>query len=107
MGDSTGSAKTSQNELPLVVEFSYVLTLLNPLLFQQQRTWWPRYIANVWLTGRGGLEMLFADQRRHSLNIPATDKDGRPSTIAFLIDYLCENVMKDTRKELFVLDDHL
>jgi hypothetical protein len=51
--------------------------------------------------------MLFADKRTYSLTIPSTDKDGRPSTIAHLIDYLCENVMEDTRKELFVLDDHL
>ena len=51
--------------------------------------------------------MLFADKRNHSLVIPSIDKDGRPSTIAHLIDYLCKNVMEDTRKELFVLEDHL
>lgn len=51
--------------------------------------------------------MLFADQRRYSLSVPAKDKDGRSSTIAFLIDYLCQQVMKDTRQELFVLDGHL
>ncbi|KAI1853710.1 hypothetical protein JX265_003957 [Neoarthrinium moseri] len=55
----------------------------------------------------GGLEMLFSDQRRHSLSIPAVDKDGRPATVAFLIDYLCRNTMKDSRQELFVLEDHL
>ncbi|KAL6854171.1 ubiquitin related modifier 1 [Trichoderma novae-zelandiae] len=55
----------------------------------------------------GGLEMLFSDQRRHSLVLPAKDKDGNPSTIAYLIHHLCEHVMKDTRKELFVLQDHL
>ncbi|EQB45524.1 Ubiquitin-related modifier 1 [Colletotrichum siamense] len=55
----------------------------------------------------GGLEMLFSDERRHSLSIPAVNKDGKPANIAFLIDYLCENTMKDTRKELFVLDGHL
>ncbi|KAK6071646.1 Ubiquitin-related modifier 1 [Seiridium cupressi] len=55
----------------------------------------------------GGLEMLFEDKRRHSLSIPAIGKDGKPATIAFLIDYLCRNTMKDNRKELFVLDDHL
>ncbi|GJC93624.1 ubiquitin-related modifier 1 [Colletotrichum higginsianum] len=55
----------------------------------------------------GGLEMLFSDQRRHALSIPAVNKDGKPATIAFLIDYLCENTMKDSRKELFVLDGHL
>ena len=51
--------------------------------------------------------MLFSDERRHSLKLPAKDRDGRPATVAFLIEYLCENVMKDTRKELFILDDHL
>lgn len=56
---------------------------------------------------RGGLEMLFSDIRRHALTLPATDKDGNPSTIAYLIHHLCEHVMKDTRRELFVLDGHL
>lgn len=51
--------------------------------------------------------MLFSDQRRHSLSVPAVNKDGSPATIAFLVDYLCRHVMKDTRKSLFVLDDHL
>lgn len=51
--------------------------------------------------------MLFSDQRRHALLIPAVNKEGKPANIAFLIDYLCENTMKDPRKELFVLDGHL
>ncbi|KAI1175442.1 Urm1-domain-containing protein [Nemania sp. FL0916] len=55
----------------------------------------------------GGLEMLFADQRRHTLSIPAIDGNKRPVTIAYLIGHLCDNTMKDPRKELFVLDDHL
>ncbi|KAF2966826.1 hypothetical protein GQX73_g6733 [Xylaria multiplex] len=55
----------------------------------------------------GGLEMLFSDQRRHVLSIPTTDKSGKPVTVAYLIEYLCENTMRDTRKELFILDDHL
>lgn len=55
----------------------------------------------------GGLEMLFSDQRRHALLMPAIDKNDKPVTIAYLIEYLCENTMRDTRKELFVLDDHL
>ncbi|KAK8030790.1 ubiquitin-related modifier 1 [Apiospora arundinis] len=55
----------------------------------------------------GGLEMLFSDQRRHSLSIPVATGEGKPATVASLIDYLCRNTMKDTRKELFVLDDHL
>ncbi|KAL6402398.1 ubiquitin-like modifier 1 [Ilyonectria robusta] len=55
----------------------------------------------------GGLEMLFSHQRSHTLTIPAADKDGRASTIAYLIDYLCDHVMDDSRKDLFVLDNHL
>jgi hypothetical protein len=51
--------------------------------------------------------MLFSNERRHSLAIPAADKDGKPSNVAFLIDFLCKHVMKDSRKELFVLDAHL
>jgi len=52
--------------------------------------------------------MLFSNQREHSVDISATDKDGKPSTIASLIDHLCQNTMKDPRKELFVvLDGHM
>lgn len=51
--------------------------------------------------------MLFSDQRRHSLSLPAVTGDGQPANVAFLIDYLCRTTMKDTRKELFVLDNHL
>ncbi|KAF2718904.1 ubiquitin related modifier 1 [Polychaeton citri CBS 116435] len=52
----------------------------------------------------GGLEMLFSDQRKHRIAIPAKDAKGQPSNIAFLIQYLCESLMKDPRKEMFVLD---
>lgn len=55
----------------------------------------------------GGLEMLFSDQRHHSLRVPSRDKNGQPVNVAFLIDHLCQHVMKDTRQELFILDDHL
>jgi ubiquitin related modifier 1 len=51
--------------------------------------------------------MLFADKREHKLVLPAKDDSGKPATIGFLINYLCKNTMKDRRKELFVLDDHL
>jgi ubiquitin related modifier 1 len=50
------------------------------------------------------LEMLFSNQKRHALSIPATKEDGKPANIAFLVDYLVKNLMKDPRKELFVLD---
>ncbi|KAK4127741.1 ubiquitin related modifier 1 [Parathielavia appendiculata] len=55
----------------------------------------------------GGLEMLFDSKRRHSISLPATDGSGKPANIAFLIDHLCRNLMKDPRAELFVLDNHI
>ncbi|CAI4210395.1 unnamed protein product [Parascedosporium putredinis] len=54
----------------------------------------------------GGLEMLFSDQREHAISVPAMS-EGKPATVALLIDYLCKNTMKDSRKELFVLDGHI
>lgn len=49
--------------------------------------------------------MLFSNERKLSLTIPAKDDNGSRSNIAFLVRYLCDTVMKDPRKELFVLDD--
>lgn len=55
----------------------------------------------------GGLEMLFANERKHSLAIPAKTSDEKQPTIAWLIQYLVENLMQDSRKELFILDNHV
>ena len=49
--------------------------------------------------------MLFSNQREHKFEIPAKVDNGKPPTIAWLIDYLCKHKMKDPRKDLFVLDD--
>jgi ubiquitin related modifier 1 len=49
--------------------------------------------------------MLFSNERKLSLTIPTKDDNGSRSNIAFLVRYLCDTVMKDPRKELFVLDD--
>ncbi len=56
------------------------------------------------LNASGGLEMLFSNQRQHNLSIPARDSHGHASNVAFVITYLCEHLMKDSRKDLFVLD---
>ncbi|PSN65762.1 ubiquitin related modifier 1 [Corynespora cassiicola Philippines] len=53
----------------------------------------------------GGLEMLFENQRKLSLNISARDEAGQPSNVAYLVRHLCDDVMKDPRKDMFVLDD--
>lgn len=55
----------------------------------------------------GGLEMLFADRRRHELSVPAQDADGKPASVGSLIDHLCNHVMQDGRKDLFVLEGNL
>jgi ubiquitin related modifier 1 len=56
-------------------------------------------------THSGGLEILFGNQKKYSLSIPAKDESKAPANVAFLVRYLCNKVMKDPRKELFVLDD--
>jgi ubiquitin related modifier 1 len=51
--------------------------------------------------------MLFSDQRKHTLSVPAKDDKGKPVTVGWLVNHLCEEVMKDSRKDMFVLDDHV
>ena len=51
----------------------------------------------------GGLEMLFDNETKHKVSLPRETPEGRPSNVAYLIKYLCEHVMKDSRRELFVL----
>lgn len=51
--------------------------------------------------------MLFSNQRQHRVSIPAVLDDARSPNIGFLIDYLVENVMRDKRAELFLLDGHV
>jgi ubiquitin related modifier 1 len=53
----------------------------------------------------GGLELLFSNQKKYSLSIPSKDDSGAPSNVAFLVRYLCDKVMVDPRKDMFVLDD--
>ncbi|PVH85426.1 ubiquitin related modifier 1 [Cadophora sp. DSE1049] len=55
----------------------------------------------------GGLEMLFSDERKHKIEVPAKDDKGNAVTVGWLVDYLCEELMKDTRKEMFLLDGHV
>ncbi|KAL2050766.1 hypothetical protein ABVK25_009004 [Lepraria finkii] len=52
----------------------------------------------------GGLELLFSNQRKHRLSLPSIGEKGQPANTAFLVRYLCENVMEDKRKEMFVID---
>lgn len=49
--------------------------------------------------------MLFENRRKHNLSLPATDERGEPINAGYLVRYLCSHLMKDQRKELFVVDD--
>lgn len=50
--------------------------------------------------------MLFSNKKKHDIQMPAANsKTGSPSTIADLINFLCDNLMDDPRKDLFVLED--
>ncbi|KAF2773085.1 ubiquitin related modifier 1 [Teratosphaeria nubilosa] len=53
----------------------------------------------------GGLEILFSNTRNHKISLPATSPEGQPANISFLIKWLCDNLMKDPRRDMFVLDD--
>jgi len=55
----------------------------------------------------GGLEMLFDNIPSHHVKLPAKNTQGQVATIGDLIPWLCENLMRDTRKELFVLDGNV
>lgn len=71
--------------------------------------------ANTWTTPNllleveftGGLEILFGDTCKHSINVPAKSRSGDAMTAGGLIDYVCENMMTDPRKDMFVLDGHV
>lgn len=49
--------------------------------------------------------MLFSNQRQHRVSLPATDESDRTATLGFLVRYLCQHLMRDQRRELFVLND--
>jgi len=53
----------------------------------------------------GGLEMLFSDTKKHDVTISFNPKDEKRPNIQFLVDYLCDNLLTDPRKELFVIDN--
>ncbi|KAI9810973.1 MAG: Ubiquitin- modifier 1 [Pycnora praestabilis] len=65
----------------------------------------PEAMIQIKVEFTGGLEMLFSDQREHQLSLPRMDETGCLANIAFLVRYLCSNVMTDKRKEMFVLDE--
>lgn len=49
--------------------------------------------------------MIFSNQRNHKILLPSKDEEENPANVAFLIRYLCDNLMQKQKKELFILDD--
>jgi hypothetical protein len=81
--------------IPIKVEFTYVS--LHPQICKTIPTSNP--------IPSGGLELLFASQRSHKIALPATDPaTNQPVNVGFLIDWLCKNLMKDPRQDMFVLE---
>ncbi|KIW00272.1 uncharacterized protein PV09_08162 [Verruconis gallopava] len=74
---------------------------------EQTKSGAPAEVASLPITVEfsGGLEMLFANERVHRMEVPLKTAAGDRPNINWLIDYLCKNKMKDPRKDLFVLDD--
>ncbi|KAJ5578867.1 ubiquitin related modifier 1 [Penicillium hetheringtonii] len=55
----------------------------------------------------GGLEILFSNERKHTITLPARLEDASQPTISYLLKHLVDNVMKDDRKELFIMEDNV
>ncbi|KAK6541774.1 Ubiquitin- modifier 1 [Orbilia ellipsospora] len=51
----------------------------------------------------GGLEILFNNERKLNVELPATTANGSPPNINYLVGHLCDHHMKDSRRELFEL----
>lgn len=83
--------------MKITVEFSYVLPI-------------PTCHYHLRLTPlpSGGLEMLFDNTTKHSVTLASKlDSDGHPPNLGYLIKHICTNLMRDSRKELFVQNDHV
>ena len=49
--------------------------------------------------------MLFSNQRKHRVHLAMETTTGQPPDMAYLVRYICQHLMTDRRKELFVLDE--
>ncbi|KAK4911669.1 Ubiquitin-related modifier 1 [Elasticomyces elasticus] len=53
----------------------------------------------------GGLELLFGNERKHKVVLPARLENGSSPNISFLLGYLVDNLMQDERKDMFIMED--
>ncbi|KAK5458033.1 Ubiquitin-related modifier 1 [Exophiala xenobiotica] len=59
---------------------------------------------NITVEFTGGLELLFDNVTKNAVSLSKDADNGNPPTVGYLVRYLCDHLMKDSRKELFVLD---
>ncbi|KIW47112.1 uncharacterized protein PV06_02712 [Exophiala oligosperma] len=59
---------------------------------------------NITVEFSGGLEVLFDNETKHQVSLTKDADGGKPPTVGYLVSYICDHLMKDSRKELFVLD---
>ncbi|KAK6529610.1 Ubiquitin- modifier 1 [Arthrobotrys megalospora] len=52
----------------------------------------------------GGLELLFDNEKKLNVDLPAKMEDGAAANINYLVEYLCVHCMKDPRREMFQLN---
>ncbi|SCU94560.1 LAME_0F07932g1_1 [Lachancea meyersii CBS 8951] len=58
-------------------------------------------MVNVKVEFLGGLDVIFEKQRTHKLSVPS--KDGDEVSVGTLIDYIVENMIKNTSdKDVFI-----
>lgn len=50
----------------------------------------------------GGLELLFSNQRKHEVSLPTKCENNDQANIAFLVRFLCENIMSSLRKDMLL-----
>jgi len=84
--------------VPITVQFSYVHVVLKSngisLLILELRK------------SSGGLELMFDNKPSQIIRLPSkVPGTSESANIRYLLKYLCDELMTDTRKELFVLDD--
>ncbi|KAL5337088.1 hypothetical protein BJX70DRAFT_253894 [Aspergillus crustosus] len=98
---ATSSSVMAQTE-PTLIEFTVEFTYIHLVLPHSLCNW-----ILICATCSGGLEILFANERTHRLALPAQTLDGSRPNISFLLQYLADNLMRDRRQELFLLEDNV
>ncbi|KAF3403470.1 Ubiquitin-related modifier 1 [Penicillium rolfsii] len=83
--------------IPITVEFTYFSQASPSTLIQPSLT---RFDS-------GGLELLFGNERKHKISLPACMEDGNPTNIAYLLPYLVNNLMQDQRTDMFIMEDNV